>query len=142
MKKEEKEALERYEIILLKIQESKSPKKEIYKSFVAELVKKCIEYTLIITREKRFTETQRSRLEPEIYQEKLIEIDTKRRLAHNALLSQLKIVNRNLFSDKLLEKIPPGGIYSFPSETLQNRYIIGTWAAYFVSALAQKAKDL
>ena len=65
--------------------------------------------------------------------------DKRRKIAHEALLSQLYIVNRALLKEELLKgKVPIGGIYSLNPDTIRDRNSVSDWAGYLVKALARR----
>jgi hypothetical protein len=61
-------------------------------------------------------------------------LDFEKRYAHEALISNLNVLNRYLFN-KYEGKVPQGGIYSLPPESIKNRHSVGDWAGYFVMGL-------
>jgi len=138
-KREEAEAWERYDLILNIVNKYGGKKKEVFGRLIQELVAKCAEYIKTVRTMVSFTQIERFRLEPEEYQAGLTERDSRRRAAHNALIAQLHIVNRNLLAEKALKaKIPVGGIYSLDPRTMEDRRAIGTWAGYLIGALARR----
>ncbi len=76
-------------------------------------------------------------------QEKMTALDRSRRISHDALISQLTILNRYLFKNyEAGEEIPIGGIYSLPPDTLTafDRKAVGDWAGYLVLGLYGQRK--
>ncbi len=75
-----------------------------------------------------FMQLNRFRLEAEEFQERTQNHDQRRRLAHNALIDQLHIVNRNLFSDENLQgEVPIGGIFSLNPDSIKERTMVAHW---------------
>jgi hypothetical protein len=136
---EEDKAFERYNQILEILNKCKSDKKQVYINLINELIKKCIEYIRNVNQIQHLIDHSQYRLTAEAYRDSYSELDLSRRLAHNALIDQLTIVNRNLFKDpELKNKIPIGGIYSLNPDSIKDRNFIAQWAAYLISSLAKK----
>ncbi len=138
--KESKEAFDRYELIL-DFLNSKSDEKAL--RLIDELINKAARYIDIVNNYERIMQLQKFRAQ---YEEKITEefkrLDDIRKIAHNALISQLKIVNRYLFKN-YGKAILPGGIYSLKPETLvledsKSRDFIAYWAGYIVEALYRR----
>ncbi len=135
--KESEKALERYKLIVDLLTEI-NDKRGL--SLVKELAEKCITYINLITSMElnikilRFREASR-----EEYQASITNMDKNKRLAHNALISQLTIVNRYLFKHENLKgKIPVGGIFSLDSNRITDRRVVGDWAFYLVEGFSNE----
>ena len=76
---------------------------------------------------------------PEEYQRNIKNFDQRKRISHEALISQLAIVNRYVFKNNNLKgRVPIGGIYSLDPNTIVNRNMVGDWAYYLVNALVRR----
>lgn len=77
-----------------------------------------------------------------IYQEKVVELDKNRKIAHDSLIANLTSFNRNLGKKYGWEtndgEIPLGGIYTLDPNYITNRKEIGRWAWFLVLGLYQK----
>ncbi|HLC22726.1 MAG TPA: DUF3232 domain-containing protein [Candidatus Nanoarchaeia archaeon] len=136
---EEENALERYRLIITIVGEYANEKKGMYIKLISDLVSYCAEYVRIIIEVEAFTQFGRHALETKVYQKEMIEYDKRRKIAHEALLSQLYIVNRALLKEELLKgKVPIGGIYSLNPDTIRDRNSVSDWAGYLVKALARR----
>ena len=141
--KQELQAFERYKIvveILKELNDSRGLK------LIQELVDKCARYIDIASIAEAHSKMLRSGnfaggegiLDVQRASENL---DRNRKLAHDALISQLIIVNRYISSKK---DIPLGGIYSLDPRTLiepyeyDSRVKIGDWAKYLTNALERR----
>lgn len=145
--KQEAEAFERYNKIVDLLREFGDNRGL---GLVRELVDKCVRYidvTSIVEahskmlRSGRFTGGE-DRLNLQRASESL---DMSRRTAHNALISQLIIVNRYAaHKEKIQNEILPGGIYSLDPRHLNDPYSydsrvkIGDWAKYLTDALYRR----
>jgi hypothetical protein len=137
-KKEELEAFIRYHQILTIVNQSK--RKTIYINLISQLITKCLDYIRAVNSMEVFIRLNRFRLEPLDFQERTKDLDTRRRLAHNALIDQLTITNRNLFTNNdFKRKIPIGGIYSLNPSSITDRASIAVWAGYLVNSLARRS---
>ncbi len=106
---------------------------------IGKLVELAATYVKKVVFVENFTKVQRFRLDQQVYVTRLSEHDAARRRAHDALISQLTIVNRNLFQDEFLEgEVPVGGIYSLDPDTIRNRVAVAKWAGHLARALAQR----
>lgn len=77
--------------------------------------------------------TARLRLEGEDLRELTEVLDKNRKLAHEALISDLHIFNRYLL--KNYEDAPIGGLYSKSPESIRDRVAIADWAGELLAAL-------
>lgn len=77
--------------------------------------------------------TARLRLEGEELRELTEVLDKNRKLAHEALISDLHIFNRYLL--KNYEDVPTGGIYSKDPDSIRDRVAIADWAGELLAAL-------
>ena len=64
----------------------------------------------------------------------IAELDSSRRLSHNALIDGLMSTNRYLFKN-FQGKVPIGGLYSLPPETIRDRNAVGDWAGDLIFGL-------
>ena len=127
-------AFERYKQIVNLL---KSIKNKKGLALVQELIEKCANYIKITNEMGVFIKVHQSREQDvEKYREQYRNIDQRKRLTHEALISQLNIVNRYLFRNKEeLGEIPPGGIFSRDPITITNRNAVGDWAKDLIDAL-------
>ncbi|HZX12395.1 MAG TPA: DUF3232 domain-containing protein [Candidatus Nanoarchaeia archaeon] len=140
MGREEDEAFERYQEILDLIKMLEGKRKVLFFGLLRDLIGKCVAYVEAVNTMALVMKIDRLRLEPEEFQEKVAALDKRRMIAHNALISQLKIFNRNLLKEEGLEgKIPIGGIYSLPPETIHERVRVANWAGFLVKALKKRS---
>jgi len=135
-KSEEIKAFERFELIvglLREINDSRGLK------LVHELVVKCSEYIQIVVVSEELMGLQRFRKQTdEDVMAEFRRLDILRRIKHNALISQLVIVNRYLFKiNSLKNKVPIGGIFSLDPTFLErrDRDKIALWAGFLVNGL-------
>lgn len=94
-------------------------------------IDKALNYTLKVNSMESQIFLNRYRLELEEYQELVIRLDMNRRTAHDALISECSIFNRELREKYKLEaKEFPGGIFGLSEARLINfdRHIVGDWA--------------
>lgn len=77
--------------------------------------------------------TARLRLEGEDLRELTEVLDKNRKLAHEALISDLHIFNRYLL--KNYEDAPIGGLYSKSPDSIRDRVAIADWAGELLAAL-------
>lgn len=69
------------------------------------------------------------------------ELDSNKRIAHEALLSKLNSFNRYLFNN-YEEDTSIGGIYSLePPESIRDRHCVADWAGYYVFGLKNGCKN-
>ena len=136
--KKSEEAFERYKLVvdaLIKIKDKRGIK------LIDELIRLAIRYIEIVNTAEIVGKLQKWRMEEQEFKEKISNLDNLRRRAHDALISQLKIVNRYLFLNKKLKnKILPGGIYSLDPNTLKHidRIAVGDWVGYLTESLARR----
>ena len=107
---------------------------------VQELVEKCANYVRITEEMEEFIKKHEIRDTPiEKYQQYFKSIDERKRLSHNALISQLSIVNRYLFKHPVIEnRVPIGGIYSLDPNSIRDRNAVGDWAYYLIDGLTRR----
>ena len=94
----------------------------------------CTEYVKAVVDKEASLAARRHVEAPDAYRELAEDLDRRRTLAHNALLSALKVCNRTLFHT-FHDAIPPGGLYSGDPYHLldaMNRVAIGDWAGELV----------
>ncbi len=136
---ESKKAFERYEQIIKLLKENEDIRGL---NLVKDLVKLCIDYVELRLNFERLMEMQKFRKQnDEEVLEEFIRLGNLRKIKHNAMMSQLKIVNRYLFKKYEKGTVPIGGLYTLDPLTLihDNREIVGDWAAYLVDALYRRA---
>lgn len=133
--KESPKAFERYQQIV-DLLNSNNDKKGL--KYVQDLVNKCREYVTVVANAERIGKLQRFRSQTsEEEREEYKRLDQLRRIIHNALIAQLKLVNRYIFRD-YKEQIPIGGIYSLDPSTIENRTAVGDWAYYLFDSLVRR----
>lgn len=91
---QEKSAYERYKLIIALLNEI-NDKKGL--GLVAELVEKCVNYLETVVAAEVIAKTEKFRMEERQLAEEISRLDQRRRLSHEALISQLYIVNRYTF---------------------------------------------
>jgi len=102
------------------------------------LINKCADYFRVVADQgklKKRGDSASSRMQ---LGRDLAEVDELRTIVHNALISDVVIFNRYLFTKSIVkDQIPIGGIYTFDPETLRvrDRRAIGDWALCLVEAL-------
>ncbi|MBS3152460.1 DUF3232 domain-containing protein [Candidatus Woesearchaeota archaeon] len=107
---------------------------------VQQLLEICERYVVVVANVERIGIIHRFRTQTDEQEiEKFRNLDQLRKITHNALISQLKLVNRYLFR-KYGDEISIGGIYSFYPMTLadEDRSAIGEWAYCLVDALQRR----
>ncbi len=135
MSKEAEKAFERYTQILKVLNEEKDQKGL---KFLEDLINKCTEYFRIIAEQKTLKLREDKFATRKDFAEEYGSLDELRTILHNALISQIKILNRYLFKNyKVNEQIPLGGIYTYNLDSLTNedRRTIGDWAFSLAEAL-------
>jgi hypothetical protein len=80
---------------------------------------------------------QKYRLEPEEYRNLLSELDRSRKIKHDALISDLNIINRYLFK-KYGKEIPEGGLFFGNVERFYDRETIADWAGKVYEIFVRK----
>ncbi len=136
--KESEKAFERYKEIIgfLNAEEDKQGIK-----LVDELIKKALNYLNNLSRIRTLEtiEVFRRDLDRQSYNAELENLDRVRKISHDALISQVKIVNRYLFKN-YKKDTPIGGIYSANPENLanENRTAIADWVKHLVDGLYRR----
>lgn len=130
-------AFERYNQIVDILKEI-SDKKGL--KLIQEIVEKAVNYIQITIEMEQFITMKESLGEStRQYQDRFKNLDQRKRLTHNALISQLNIVNRYLFSHKLIKnKIPIGGIFTGDPHNIGERGAIADWAYFLVAGLVNR----
>ncbi len=73
--------------------------------------------------------------------EAMVELDSRKRKSHEALMSRLYSFNRYLFT-KYDGEVPIGGIYSLePPESIKDRHSVGDWGGYYVFGIKNGGKE-
>lgn len=145
MKNEVDKAYERYGLIqdLLKTAGDNKGLK-----LVDELIDKCKNYVIVTLKmEAGVKELEQRSVDIGEYKAEISRMDTNKRLAHNALISQLVIVNRYLSKKSpIKDQLLIGGIFSRNQAALSDPYSsisraeIGDWASDLVTAIYRKGK--
>ncbi len=109
-------------------------------ALVHDLVDMAASYIEAVVNMETSIKIIRFRIDDPIKQrERIGALDKFRTIKHNALIAQLKIVNRYLFKN-YGDDVPIGGIYSLNPMTLshEDRVAIAEWANYLAVALFKK----
>lgn len=106
---------------------------DIGNNLLEMLVIRACEYMQTICRSDVLMRTQAARLDGDDFRDFAGDLDRKRRLAHNALISSLEGLNR--YCLKTFDECPIGGIYSLAPDTIHNRIAVGDWAGQLVYEL-------
>ncbi len=144
--RDEKVAFDRYDkavSILMQLDNQRGIK------LVKELVTKCINYINITAVAEAEVRSMKSGInvgeDRRNVQAATERLDQMRKLAHEALISQLMVVNRYLFNiEETKQQLFPGGIFSLDSHILLDprgygeRARIGDWAKYLTEALYRR----
>ncbi len=110
---------------------------QVATNVIEELFQKSFAYVEAVYSMETALQVRRHRLEGEELREVTERFDHRRRLAHNALIDQIKIVNRYLFRTFGTVEIPAGGIYSRDPRHISDdayRSALGDWAGEVVLA--------
>lgn len=94
------------------------------------------EYVATVNRMETTLKSSKFRLEADEYRDLVMELDKRRRIAHDALLSSCSAINRYL-RNKYQERCPEGGIFGISKERLQefDRHVAGDWAGEISAAM-------
>lgn len=137
----ETKAFERYKQIVDLLSEAED-KQGL--TLVQELIEKCVNYVnkVVAMQKIRELRTHRAGAARDNIEE-TSPLDKARRLSHEALISQLRIVNRYLFQNyEAGTEVPIGGIYSLEPMTLAentlDRNAIGDWSFHLANALFKR----
>ena len=103
-------------------------------SLLEKLVESAERYFTCVTTMEARLKMARFRLEGEELRDLTQTLDGNRRLAHNAMLDNVAILNRYLFKT-FGQETPIGGIYSKAPETIRDRAAVGDWAGELLYAL-------
>ena len=128
------ESIERYKTISDLVEGD-----DIGENLLGNLIEKASEYVKVICRNDVICNTQAKRLEGEEFRELMMELDRRRKSAHDALISALHALNRYCLKEYEGE-CPKGGIYSFDPSTIRNRVAVGDWAGQLVYGIFIKRK--
>jgi hypothetical protein len=103
---------------------------------VLDALNNASDYVSSVTKMESQIKIQRFRMETMDYQELVMSLDRRRRIAHDALLSTCAILNR-YFRKTYPEKFPLGGIFGLPKERLENfdRHVAADWASEVVQEI-------
>lgn len=112
-------------------------------SLLKALVHSVSEYVEIVTNRGAVKQVQRFRLEEGEYDSLVYNLDVRRTVSHDALISDLKILNRYL-CENYENHIPAAGIYTLDPATISpnvNRTAVGDWAQYLSNGIREKNKE-
>ncbi|MBT9167694.1 MAG: hypothetical protein DDT19_01034 [Syntrophomonadaceae bacterium] len=101
-----------------------------------DTVDKSVNYVATVSKVEGALKLQKDRMEIDDFQELAMELDRRRRVAHDALLSACSALNR--YFRKIYPKdYPLGGIFGFSKERLVafDRHSVGDWAGILVSEI-------
>jgi hypothetical protein len=107
---------------------------DIGSNLLEMLVIKASEYVKIICRNDVMINTQKNRLDGDEFREFMKDLDSRRKIAHDALISSLHALNRYCLKE-YVEECPIGGIYSLSPESIRDRVAVGDWAGSLVYEL-------
>lgn len=103
------------------------------------LLEKAERYFSSVVKMESRLKMERFRLDPDQLRELTENLDQNRHMAHNALLSDLHILNRYLFKE-FGKQVPVGGIFSESPEAIRDRAAVGDWAGRLLYALYDSRK--
>lgn len=134
---EEKKAYERY-LQIKEILEEYNDKAGL--KMLKELIKLATEYvTHVIEMERVLKIIEFRGGDPRKIAQHRESQDQLRRIKHDALIAQLRAINRYLFKEYTNEIIPIGGIFSLDPRGFHDRRLVGDWAGDLATALTKKA---
>lgn len=133
------EAYHRYEIISNLLKNDENGKK-----LLKALILSIINYVDVVVKMEEFMDLQRRtdeenkfKMDEDEYKEKVTSFDSRRRIKHEALISNLNALNRYLFRN--YEGVAPvGGIYSLEPSSMKDRNAVSDWAGYLARALYRR----
>lgn len=134
-----KEAYDRYEIISNLLENDENGRK-----LLKALIVSVINYVDIVVKMEEFMDSQRRvneenkfKMDEDEYKEKINSFDSRRRMKHEALISNLNALNRYLFRN--YEGVAPiGGIYSLEPSSMKDRNAVSDWAGHLARALYRR----
>ena len=103
---------------------------------INDTIEKAERYTERVRGMEQQIKIARFQMETDEYQELVKNLDLQRRLAHEALIDQLKATNKHLFKEYKNE-IPVGGVFIGDVERFHDRTVIGDWAGELVRELEE-----
>jgi len=124
--KENPETFKRYEFISELVAGD-----DIGENLLQMLIIHASEYVKTVCRNDIVMRTQAKRLEGEELRDEIQALDSRRRMAHNALISSLNALNRYCLREYDGE-CPIGGIYSLDPLSIHDRVAVGDWAGSLV----------
>lgn len=107
---------------------------------VGDVIRCANSYIQSVNTMERSMKSAQFRMETDQYQRLVMQLDQRRRILHDALLSQLNITNRYLFKN-FKEEIPVGGLFSHDPSQYHDRAAIGDWAFELINEIASREKE-
>lgn len=107
------------------------------KSLIAETLDCANRYVQAVNAAERGMKNARFRLETNEYQKFVVQLDQRRRVAHDALISQLNVTNRYLMKN-FEGDMPVGGLYSGDPHRYHDRIAIADWAFELIKEIAER----
>lgn len=130
MKVEEKKALERLQEVKEIVEGDATGERLIERT-----LEKASEYIgRVSSMERHLTLAKFRGIEGEILRDLTTRLDRSRRLAHDALISELFTANRYLFRN-YADDMPVGGLFTLSPEAIHDRIAVGDWAGHLVGAI-------
>lgn len=127
-------ALKRFEEVVNIIAED-----EVAVSLTEKMLESAQRYFAKVVEMESRLKMARFRLEGEELRDLTQLLDKNRRMAHEALISNLHILNRYLVKE-FGDEMPVGAIYSEDPESIRDRIAIGDWAGNLLFAIYQNRK--
>lgn len=112
---------------------------EVAMSLLDKLLDSAERYFGTVVKMEARLKMARFRMDGDELRELVQTLDRNRHLAHEALLSNLHILNRYLFKE-FGEEMPIGGIFSKDPEAIRDRAAVGDWAGELLYALYANRK--
>lgn len=104
---------------------------DIGSNLLEMLIINATEYMKVVCRNDVMISTQRNRLEGKDFRELMQNLDSRRKMAHDALISSLYGLNRYCLKE-YAGICPIGGIYSLDPLSIHDRVAVGDWAGSLV----------
>ena len=130
--KKKSAALARYEEVCAIIKGE-----EVALSLLDKLLESGEAYFVSVTTMERKMKSIRFRYEGEDLRERITSLDLNRKIAHDALLSNLHIFNRYFIKEF---DAPVGGVYSEDPESIRDRVAVADWLGHLLTALYEARK--
>lgn len=93
------------------------------------------DYIISFTKMDNLSLVDKFRSDKELFVEKLKELNDRRKKRHNALITNLGILNKYLFKEYGFDEIPLGGLFSLDPTRYYDRDAVGDWAMFLMIGL-------